>query len=214
MPKIYNSTVAYIKRAVWLIPILLTTLFCMYFINLFHRIDEALMVRQHAERDTIIEFAHFIKTKKTLYTYLDIIDRFDDNNLYLLDENLKPLSDRRHTNDCWYCIYDKQHPYRNNNVKKILNADLNSGTFKDKVIPGKEIDYKFRKFTTEGTNYVLLTGVHQYPKLPEEKELQWAIGLLLLFTAVCNWIILAYAKHIRLLYHRLEDRCSLKNKEK
>lgn len=205
---------AYIKRAVWLIPILLTTLFCMYFINLFHRIDEALMVRQLAERDTITEFAHFIKTKKTLYTYLDIIDRFDDNNLYLLDENLKPLSDRRHSNDCWYCIYDKQHPYRNNAIKKILNTDMTSGTFKDKVIPGKEIDYKFRKFTAEGTNYVLLTGVHHYPKLPEEKELQWAIGLLLLFTAVCNWIILAYAKHIRLLYHRLEDRCLLKNKEK
>ena len=88
MSNYFESTKSYIKRAVWLIPVLLSAVLCMYFINLFERIDESLLKRQIDERDTISEFAHFIQKKDTLYTYLDIIDRFEDNNLYLLDNNL------------------------------------------------------------------------------------------------------------------------------
>lgn len=204
MVKFITKGMHYLQRSVWLIPVLLSALFCMYFIDLFHRIDDARIHRQRDERDIVTEFAPFIKTKKTLYTYLDIIDRFDDNNLYLLDENLEPLPDKRHTSDCWYSIYNIDHPYRKQEFKDIMNSTRN-GNFTDILVPGKQIDYKFKRLTIQNKKYVLLTGVHKYPLLPEEKELQIAIGLLLLFTAVCNWILVAYVKHMKFLYHHLKD---------
>lgn len=205
MVKLCKNFIDYIKRAFWLIPVLLTALFCMYFIDLFHRIDDARMHRQRDERDIVTEFAPFIKNKKTLYTYLDIIDRFADNNLYLLDENYQPLRDKSHTSDCWYSIYNVQHPYYREDIRKIMSSSRN-GNFSDIIMPGKVIDYKFKRLTIQNKKYVLLNGVHKYPPLPEEKELQYAIGILLLFTAVFNWIIVVYTKHMQFLLHHLRDK--------
>lgn len=205
MVKLCKNCIDYLTRSFWLIPVLLTAVFCMYFIDLFHRIDDARLHRQRDERDIVTEFAPFIKSKVTLYTYLDILDRFDDNNLYLLDSNYMPLKDKRHSSDCWYSIYNVPHPYYREDIKEIMSKTRN-GNFSDTVIPGKTIDYKFKRLTVQKKDYVLLSGVHKYPLLPEEKELQYAIGLLLLFTAISNWIIVAYVKHMKFLLHHLRDK--------
>lgn len=200
MSRHFKPIVEYFKRAVWLIPVLLSSILCMYFMNLFQRIDEAALRRQIDERDTISEFANFIQTKKTLYTYLDILDRFDDNNLYLLDKNFNLLPDRRHTKNCYYSIYKAVPPFKIDEYKKIMEENR-IGQFIHKVAPGVKLDFQYRHLRTEGKDYILLVGVHNYPKMPEEKELYFAIGLLLLFTAICNLIIVVYAKHMRYLCH-------------
>lgn len=196
MRKLWNGIKEYIKGAIWLIPVLLTTIFCIYFINLFQRIDDAQIKRQIDERDTIVEFAHFIKTRSTLYRYSDIIDRFDDNNLYLLDQNADCLKDKAHTRNCPYSLYKVQHPYKQEPYKSEMIKHY-TGDFVHKVRPGMKMYFKYRHLEVENEKFILLVGVHSYPKLPEERELHYAIGLLLLFTAVSNWIIVAYAKHMR-----------------
>ncbi len=198
MSNYFESTKSYIKRAVWLIPVLLSAVLCMYFINLFERIDESLLKRQIDERDTISEFAHFIQKKDTLYTYLDIIDRFEDNNLYLLDKNFNLLPDRRHTKNCLYSIYKVDPPFEQENFKQKMN-ERKVGHFTHELVPGTKLEFQYRHMKTDGKDYILLIGVHNYPKTAEEKELYFAVGLLLLFTAICNWVIVAYAKHMRYL---------------
>lgn len=191
--------IKYFRRLLWLSPVILTALLCMYFINIFQRLDNALLHRQIDERDTIVEFSHFIKTQSTLYVYTDLLDRFEDNNIYLLDNELQTPLNKRHTRKCPYSLNREQHPYE---IKEYINLMLKNknGDFIHRVNSDTIIDFKFKHLIVEGTEYILLAGVHNYPKLPEEKELHFAIGLLLVFVAFCNWIVVAYTKHLRLTY--------------
>lgn len=193
----------YFKRFYKLIPVVLTTLLCAYFINLFQRIDEQFLERQIDERNSIVEFTKFISDKNTLYTYLDIIDRFEDNNIYLLDDKFKLLPDKRHTRNCLYSIHNVKQPFKNEMIRSKINSSI-EGEFTHKLIPGLNLEFAYRHLYVDGKEYILLAGIHNYFKTPAEKELHFAIGLLLLFTAFCNWIIIVYAKHVRYL-------CRLKN---
>lgn len=205
MLKFLKPVVEYLKHAVWLIPVTLSAILCMYFMNLFQRIDEAQLRRQIDERDNIIEITKFIKTKDTLYAYLDIIDRFEDNNLYLLDNKLELLPDKRHTRHCYYSMYSVTPPFE---IEKFRQEMLKNkvGTFDHKIVPGIKLNFQYRHIRADNKEYILLAGVHNYVKLPEEEELYFAIGLLLLFTAVCNLIIVIYAKHMRYLCHLENDK--------
>lgn len=190
----------YFKRLVWLLPIVSVVFFCFYFMNLFARIEHSHLERQLDERNTIVDFAKFIKTKTTFFKYLDIIDRFEDNNVYLLDDKLKLVDSQPSTRKCLYLLNNTQLPFEDKEIAKEMLAHK-EGSFIHSPSKNEYIEFQYKHLTKEKQKYILLIGIRPYPKTLEDKELQVAIGLLLLFTAVFNWMFIAYAKHIRYMCH-------------
>lgn len=188
----------YLKRAVWLAPLLVTSIFAIYFVNIFTRIDEIQYKRQLLQRNAFVEFAGFIDSKFELYTYLDLIDQFEDNNIYLLNSSFEIPVDKKHAANCPYVLTPTQHAFELEEFQQLMK-DSKFGVFTHQVDDETKIDFNYKYLTVEDRTYVLLIGIHKYPTTTEELELQWAIGFLLLLTSIANFLIVMYAKHVRYL---------------
>ena len=195
----FTRILDFLRRMMALLPAIFTALLCIYFIDLFERIDEAKLHRQVEERDALMEFAAEIPQKRILIDFLETIDNFENNNVYLLDMNLDPVKDLRHTTACKYSLYHVSHPYDIAEFRTEMQKHK-IGSFVHKLSPNLTMNFAYRRIWVEKRNYVLLIGIHGYPQFASQRELHIAIGLLLLFTTICNWIIIMYTKHVRYTY--------------
>lgn len=188
-----NKVNRWLKKFIWCLPALVMLLGTMYFINLFNRMCLRDLDRQRQEKYQIMSVLSTIKTKESMYRILNTLDSFRDTYTYLLDKDLKHITEEYHSRKCPFRF--TVHPYEDPEIIKKLTSKKR-GTFVYGKIGSRKIGWEFRWITVKDTKYLIITGVVNYPLDTVDKEFQISIGIFLLITALLNWALVGYAKSI------------------
>jgi hypothetical protein len=191
------------KKFAWCIPVLIMTLSIVYFINLFDRVYQRDLIRQSNEKYQLVNFVEHLNTKTNTFLALNTIDSFLDTHTYILTKDLKRVHERYHTSGCPFRF--KKHPYEIDEFRKEM-LENDRGSFVYGICASKPMYWDYRWITIEGSQYLVMVGVTNYPLDAIDKELQIAIGLLLFFTSLLNWLLVGYAKHLRQQRRLLENK--------
>ena len=186
-----------LKRFVWLFLLIIGTSVIFYFINLFERIYSRGLNRQIIEKNQLLTLTESLSSYQDVKHAVLTLDTFDNTYTYILhDEPDALLPDSKaeiyHSSECPYLL--KKHPH---DSKKIRDCIINNkrGSFVTKEPNKSKIVWEFRHFKVNNDKLLVITGVTSYPKEPVDKELEIAVGLMLLITAILNWALVGFWKH-------------------
>lgn len=190
MIKKLNST---FKKLAWCIPVFVMVLCAIYFIGLFDKMYARDLTRQADEKYQLTNFVERLETKEKVLKSLDILDNFEDTHTYVLDENLEVIIDKYHTKSCPFRF--NKHPYENKEIQKELKNNK-KGSFIYNICESRPMYWDYRWLDVDNEKLLVMIGVTNYPLDAIDKELQIAIGVLLMLTAFFNWLLVGYANHI------------------
>lgn len=185
---------AFIGRFIWCLPVLFMFIGSLYFLNLFQRMYDRDLMRQTDEKQQLATFIESIETKRGVVDASNIIDKFSDTHTYILTEDFERIVSKYHTSNCPFKT--TPHPYEVANIKDKM-TETKRGFFEYSVEGTGKIYWDYRWVDVENEKLLIVVGVSNYPLDPIDKELQIAVGFLLLLTAVFNWILVGYAKYLR-----------------
>jgi hypothetical protein len=109
-----------------------------------------------------------------------------------------------HSANCPFLL--KKHPHESEEIKETI-MNHKRGSFATKEQRTK-IVWEFRHFSVDNENLLVITGITNYPKEPIDKELEIAIGTMLLITALLNWALVGFWKY------KCCGACNVKKKDK
>lgn len=187
---------AYVKKYVWLFPLIIVTIGILYFINLFERLYDRDLTRQISEKNQLVTLTESLSNETDVKNSILTLDTFDNTYAYMLydidgvlDKDAK--AEIYHSADCPFLL-DK-HPHESEEIKnKIINQKHGSFATKEH---GTKIIWEFRHFEVNNKKLLVITGITNYPKGPIDKELEIAIGTMLLITALLNWALVGFWKY-------------------
>ncbi len=192
-----SKSMTILKRFVWLFPLIIVTIGIFYFMNLFERIYSRDLNRQIAEKNQLLTLTEGLSTYQDVKHAILTLDTFDNTYTYMLYDEpdaLLPQSKAEiyHSSECPYLL--KKHPH---DSKEIRDCIINNkrGSFVTKEPNIRKIVWEFRHFKINNEKLLVITGVTSYPKEPVDKELEIAIGLMLLITAILNWALVGFWKY-------------------
>jgi len=199
------------KRFVWLFPLLIVTIGIFYFINLFERLNDRNLSRQISEKNQLITLTETLSNINDVKKSILTLDTFDNTYTYMLyDDGENTLSEDfkneiYHSAKCPFLL--KIHPHESDIIKNKLIKNKR-GSFITKEKNQDKIVWEFRHFSTNNEKFLVITGVTNYPKEPIDKELEIAIGIMLLITAILNWALVGFWKYL------CSGSCIIKKKDK
>jgi len=198
------------KRFIWLFPLIIVTIGIFYFINLFERLYDRDLIRQISEKKQLITLTESLSTFKDVKNSILTLDTFDNTYTYMLyDESDAFIPNSKaeiyHSANCPFLL--KKHPHESKEIRDCI-AKNKHGSFVTKEPNQSKIIWEFRHFTVKGKNLLVITGVTNYPKEPVDKELEIAVGLMLLITAILNWALVGFWKY------KCCGACLIKKKDK
>ena len=186
-----------LKRFVWLFPLIIVTIGIFYFMNLFERIYSRDLNRQIIEKNQLLTLTESLSSYQDVKHTILTLDTFTNIYTYMLydePDTLLPYSKAEiyHSSECPYLL--KKHPY---DLKEIRDRIINNkqGSFVTKKPNKDKIVWEFRHFKVDNKKLLVITGVKSYPKELVDKELEIAVGLMLLITAILNWALVGFWKH-------------------
>lgn len=191
------------RKFVWIIPVLFMLLGSIYFINLFDRMYARDLTRQSEEKYQLINVIERLRTKESMLNALSVIDNFSDTHTYLLDKDLNRVIEKMHTANCPFRF--TQHPYEIETIRKQILTHKR-GSFILGPYDYKPIYWDYRWVEKERIDYLIMVGVSNYPTDAIDKELQIAVGTLLLLTSFLNWILVGYAKYLTQRHKRINQK--------
>ena len=192
-----SKSMTVLKRFVWLFPLIIVTIGIFYFINLFERLSTRDLNRQISEKNQLLTITETLSNLEDVKKSVLTLDTFDNTYTYLLKDEGKALdpdnkAEIYHSADCPYVF--KKHPHEDKEIKdEILNKKR--GSFVTRKTNNDKIIWEFRHFIVDGEKLLVITGVTNYPKEPIDKELEIAIGIMLLITALLNWALVGFWKY-------------------
>lgn len=199
----FRMTSLLFRKFTWAIPVFFMLLGTIYFINLFDRMYTRDLIRQSEEKYQLINVIERLETKKNVLSALAVMDNFSDTHTYLLDKSLNRVIEKMHTANCPFRF--TQHPYEIEEFKKQILSHVR-GSFIYRPCNSGPMYLDYRWVELEGVSYLIMTGVSNYPNDAIDKELQIAVGSLLLLTALMNWILVGYAKYLHQYHKRIVSR--------
>lgn len=186
-----------LKRFVWLFPLIIVTIGIFYFMNLFERIYSRDLNRQIIEKNQLLTLTESLSNYQDVKHTILTLDTFTNIYTYMFYDELDTLLPRSkaeiyHSSECPYLL--KKHSY---DLKEIRDRIINNkqGSFVTKKPNKDKIVWEFRHFKVDNRKLLVITGVTSYPKEPVDKELEIAVGLMLLITAILNWALVGFWKH-------------------
>jgi len=187
----------FMKKFVWLFPLIIVTIGIFYFINLFERLYTRDLNRQISEKNQLMTLTESLSTITDVKNSILTLDTFDNTYTYMLrDEtedsfNPNTKSEIYHSANCPFLL--KKHPHDEKEIRNTI-AKHKRGSFATKE-NGNKIIWEFRHFKVNDEKLLVITGVTNYPKEPIDKELEIAIGIMLLITALLNWALVGFWKY-------------------
>ena len=187
----------FMKKFVWLFPLIIVTIGIFYFINLFERLYTRDLNRQISEKNQLLTLTEGLSTYQDVKHTILTLDTFDNTYTYMFyDETDVFLPNSKaeiyHSAECPYLL--KKHPHDSKEIKDyVLNNKR--GSFVTKEQEKGKIIWEFRHFKVSNEKLLVITGVTSYPKEPIDKELEIAIGTMLLITALLNWALVGFWKY-------------------
>ena len=187
---------ACVKKYIWLFPLIIVTIGIFYFINLFERLHDRDLMRQISEKNQLVTLTESLSNKNDVKNSILTLDTFDNTYAYMLQDtddvfNQDSEAEIYHSADCPFLL-DK-HPHESEEIKnEILHKK--HGSFATKKHEAK-IVWEFRHFKVNDEKLLIITGITNYPKEPIDKELEIAIGVMLLITALLNWALVGFWKY-------------------
>lgn len=185
------------KRFVWLFPLIIVTIGIFYFINLFERLYTRDLNRQISEKNQLLTLTESLSNTIDVKNSILTLDTFDNTYTYMLhdegEDSLAPdsKSEIYHSASCPFLL--QKHPHDEEEIRKtIINHKRGSFATKEH---GNKIVWEFRHFQVNNEKLLVITGVTNYPKEPIDKELEIAIGTMLLITALLNWTLVGFWKY-------------------
>ena len=190
---------------------MIVTIGIFYFINLFERLNDRNLSRQINEKNQLMTLTETLSNIDDVKKSILTLDTFDNTYTYMLyDDGKNTLSkdlknEIYHSANCPFLL--KTHPHE---VSVIKNKILKNrrGSFVTKEKNQDKIVWEFRHFSVNNENLLVITGITSYPKEPIDKELEIAIGVMLLITAVLNWALVGFWKYL------CSGACNVKKKDK
>lgn len=187
---------AYVKKYVWLFPLIIVTIGILYFINLFERLYERDLVRQISEKNQLVTLTESLSNKNDVKNSILTLDTFDNTYAYMWHDtddafNLDSEAEIYHSADCPFLL--NKHPHESEEIKNQILHEKH-GSFATKK-HGTKIVWEFRHFKVNDEKLLVITGITNYPKGPIDKELEIAIGVMLLITALLNWALVGFWKY-------------------
>lgn len=184
---------SFLARFIWCIPALIVAIGAFYFINLFDRIYSRDLNRQLDEKYQLVNLIEALHNKESMVNIVNIMDEFQDTFVYVLELQGDQIIEDYHTINCPYRL--TKHPYLEKNIKSKILINKRGG-FVTKATDNRKIFWEYR-WIDINKKYLILIGISNYPTDVLDKELQISIGILLLITALLNWVLVGYAKYLR-----------------
>lgn len=187
----------FLKKYVWLLPLIIVTIGILYFINLFERLYDRDLTRQISEKKQLVTLTETLSNFEDIKKSILTLDTFDNTYTYLLhdDPNVwmkESKAEIYHSADCPYVL--KNHPHNSQDIRDCI-VNSQRGSFVTKESNKGKIIWEFRHFTVGNEKLLVITGVSNYQKEPIDKELEIAIGFMLFITALLNWILVGFWKY-------------------
>ena len=187
----------FMKKFVWLFPLIIVTIGIFYFINLFERLYTRDLNRQISEKNQLLTLTEGLSTYQDIKHTILTLDTFDNTYTYMFYDEAdiflpNSKAEIYHSAECPYLL--KKHPHDSKEIKDyVLNNKR--GSFVTKEPEKGKIIWEFRHFKVSNEKLLVITGVTSYPKEPIDKELEIAIGTMLLITALLNWALVGFWKY-------------------